>query len=238
MRIDLWQKAQSYVGNSGEAYFVAGICQLELLKRNGCRPRHHVLEIGCGALVAGRPAIQYLDADRYVGIEPNTWLVEAARDYFPDMEDIFLTKRPIFLNCVDFDAQSTGRLFDFVLSHSILSHAAHWQLPLFMESLSRNLAPHGVALVSIRLQDGRGKIMGDSMHETWQYPGVSYFSMETVRRTAAQFGLHAECRPEYRQLLMKYSPLNIHDWIRVRRLVAGVAPEGPSLASLGPFQVL
>ena len=121
--MDSWTQAQVYVGNANADFHMAGILELELLKRNALRPSHHVLEIGCGALVGGRPIIQYLDPDRYVGIEPNTWLIEEARDHFPDSEELFSTKRPIFLARTDFDGSEVGRVFDFVFSHSILSHA-------------------------------------------------------------------------------------------------------------------
>jgi len=217
INIDRWTHAQAYVGNADEYYFMAGICQLELLKRNGIKPHHNVLEIGCGALVLGRPLIQYLDPDRYVGIEPNTWLVNAARDHFPDMSDLFRDKKPIFLARTDFDASETGRKFDFVTSHSVLSHAPHWQLPIFFQSVAKVLGPYGVILASLRMFDANGKLMDDSRHEEWQYPGASYFSIETIEREAKKVGLEAEHIPEYRTFFTKYTPSNIHDWIRVKR---------------------
>lgn len=215
--IDLWTHAQAYVGNANEHYFMAGICQLELLKRNGLKPHHNVLEIGCGALVLGRPLIQHLDPDRHVGIEPNTWLVDAARGHFPDMGDLFSDKKPIFLDRTDFDASETGRKFDFVMSHSVLSHAPHWQLPIFFEKVSKILGPYGVVVASLRMFDPNGKLMGDSLHEEWQYPGASYFAIETIQREARKVGLEAEHIPEYRALFTRYTPSNIHDWIRVKR---------------------
>ena len=162
MTIDLdpLEHAQAYVGNAGHDYHMAGICQLEMLKRNGLKPNHHVLEVGCGALVAGRPLIQFLELDRYVGIEPNTWLVDAAYRHFPDMGEWFLDKRPVFLSRTDFDASETGRHFDFVISHSILSHAAHWQLPLFFARVALVLSPYGVGVISLRMHDEQGVLYG------------------------------------------------------------------------------
>jgi cyclopropane fatty-acyl-phospholipid synthase-like methyltransferase len=215
--VDLWTHAQAYVGNANEAYHMAGICQLELLKRNGLKPHHHVLEVGCGALVAGRPLIQYLGPDRYVGIEPNTWLVDAARGHFPDMPEWFVDKKPIFLARTDFDASETNRRFDFVLSHSVLSHAAHWQLPLFLGKLAGVLGPFGMIVASLRLYDEHGNRMGNSLHETWQYPDASYFAIETIQHEAENVGLKAEHVPEYREFFSRYVTSNIHDWIRVKR---------------------
>jgi cyclopropane fatty-acyl-phospholipid synthase-like methyltransferase len=216
VEVDLWTHAQGYVGNANEAYHMAGICQLELLKRNGLKPHHHVLELGCGALVAGRPLIQYLNPGRYVGIEPNTWLVDAARSHFPDMEEWFIDKTPIFLDRTDFDASETERRFDFVLSHSILSHAPHWQLPLFLGNVGRLLGPYGMMVVSLRMYDEHGTLMGDSRHEEWQYPGATYFAIETIQDEARKAGLEAEHRPDYREFFTKHVPSNFHDWIVVR----------------------
>jgi hypothetical protein len=221
IEIDPWQHAQAYVGNAGADYHMAGICQLELLKRNGLKRHHHVLEIGCGALVAGRPLIQFLKPDRYVGIEPNSWLVDAAYQHFPDMAEWFLEKRPLFLSRTDFDASETGRRFDFALSHSILSHAAHWQLPVFLAHVAAVLSSYGTAVVSLRMHDEHGTLMGDSRHESWQYPGASYFALESIQAEAHTVGLEATYMPEYRDFFTRYVPSNFHDWVRFRRKIVG-----------------
>ncbi len=113
----LFDRAQIYVGNVDENYVNVGQLQLELLKMNGCQPASNVLEIGSGCLVAGRPIMQYLMPDRYVGIEPNSWLIEAVKEGLPDTVALIEEKCPVFLDVTDFDASSTGRTFDFVISH-------------------------------------------------------------------------------------------------------------------------
>jgi methyltransferase family protein len=207
-----FKEAQEYVGNPGEDYFIVGLLQLELLRMNGCSPDSHVLEIGCGALVAGRPIMHFLKPDHYVGIEPNSWLIEAAKDGLPDTRRHIAEKRPIFLNNADFDASQTGRKFDYVISHSILSHAAVSQYPQLLKAVRKTLAPHGVVLASIRLADENNP---ESNFDEWQYPGVSYFGWQTVNRVAVECGYEIEGRPDYRDFFMRYAPLNYHDWIRL-----------------------
>ena len=222
MEMDRWLHAQVYVGNADADYLMAGLLQLELLKRNGLKPHHHILDIGCGALVAGRPIMQYLKPDRYVGIEPNLWLVEAARAHFPDMEDLFLTKRPLFLAGADFDAAETGRVFDFVIALGAVARRALAIAAVHRGSCPRARTAWHCPRLDPRFDDADGRLMGDSLHEQWQYPGVSYFAVETVRQVAEEHGLHAEDRPDYREFVTRYLPsLNFHDWIRLRRL-AGV----------------
>jgi Methyltransferase domain len=209
---DRFKEAQEYVGNPGEDYFIVGLLQLELLRLNGCTPDSHVLEIGCGALVAGRPILHFLKPDRYVGIEPNSWLIDAAIEGLPDTPRLIAEKRPVFLTTMDFDASETGRTFDYVISHSILSHAAASQYPQFLKAVRKVLAPQGVVLASIRLADENNP---ESNFDEWQYPGVSFFDWDTVHRLAVECGYEIEARPDYRDLFTRYAPLNFHDWIRL-----------------------
>jgi hypothetical protein len=213
-----FESAQNFVGNVGENYRVVGQLQLELLLMNGCTPDSHVLEIGCGCLVAGRPIMAYLAPDRYVGIEPNAWLLDAVKEGLPDTVDLLREKRPVFLPRTDFDASQLERSFDFVISHSILSHAACWQYPLFLKGVMKALAPNGTALASLRLYDDNNELAGDSNSPEWVYPSVSFFSWDTIRTLALDHGFLPEWRPDYRDFFMKRAPSNYHDWLRLTHL--------------------
>jgi SAM-dependent methyltransferase len=200
----------------------SGEVQLELLKLEGCSPQSSVLEVGCGCLNAGLPVIAYLDAGRYVGIEPNRWLVEAAlRSWRGRL--LRARKRPTFLARTDFDASELGRTFDYVLSHSVLSHCAHWQLEQFVANVGRVLRPEGRVLASIRLAEGNahgspGSPDGDdSRDEEWQYPDVSWFTFATVQETARRHGLSAVVKPEYTELYVSRRPREFHDWLVLAR---------------------
>ena len=208
-----------YVGSPSFEHFVAlGHAQLELLKLNGLHASAHVLEIGCGCLRAGRLIIQFLNQDRYVGIDPNTWLIDVAKEDLAGVEDLIHEKRPLFLDSEEFDASGTGRVFDFVVAHSVLSHAAHRQYSLFLQAVKRVLAPNGIVLASIRFYNEMNQIAGDSRDEEWVYPGVSFFSWETVRDLAIANGFMPEWRPDYRTFISGRVPAAIHDWIRLTHL--------------------
>ena len=208
-------EAQFYVGYEGPMVAVVGGLQLRLLRLNGLEPHDRVLEIGCGALVAGKPLLRFLQAGRYVGVEPNVWLLEAAVSGDPEIRRLVREKRPLFLFVEDFDASAAGR-FDYVLSHSVLSHAAEWQLPLFMAAVANVLEPDGVAVVSIRFSDEGGNLTGDSHHSEWVYPWTSSYRPETAAAAAAEAGLECEWVREYRDLVVAEAPSNFHDWIRLR----------------------
>lgn len=196
----------------------SGELQFELLKREGCKPESTVLELGCGCLHLAVPLVQYLYAGNYVGVDPNEWLRnKACRD--EEIRQLLEQQEVEFLSGDDFDASSLGRTFDFGFSHSVLSHVAHWQLEQFLSNVSPLLNPHGKILSSIRLADGNafgstgtpdGK---DSLHQEWQYPGVSWFTMETVQEFAARNGLLATRKPEYTEFYTSTRPGEFHDWV-------------------------
>jgi SAM-dependent methyltransferase len=208
------EEARRYVGTG----LGTGATQLELLKLEGCAQGSDVLEVGCGCLTAGVPLIEYLEAGRYVGIEPNTWLVESALKV-RRIRRLAARKRPVFLAREDFDASELGRTFDYVLSHSVLSHCAHWQLDQFIANASRVLRPGGRIVASIRLAEGndygsRGSPdKKDSRDEEWQYPDVSWFTFETVRETAARHGLDVAVKPEYTERYVARIAREFHDWL-------------------------
>jgi SAM-dependent methyltransferase len=206
--------ASRYVASSR----AGGEVQLELLKREGCTPRSAVLEVGCGCLSAGAPVMAYLRRGNYVGIEPNRWLLDAG---LTDWRTRLLARRrrPTFLAVTDFDARPLGRTYDYVLSHSVLSHCAHWQLEQFVSNVARVLRPGGRILASVRLAEGNAygssgtPDKDDSRHGEWQYPDVSWFKLSTVQETAQRHGLRVTVKPQYTELYVARRPHEFHDWL-------------------------
>ena len=103
--------------------------------------------------------------------------------------------------------------FDYVFSHSILSHAPVWMLNKNFETLSRVLAPNGIALQSLRFSNEAGDLMGDSNDTEWVYPGVSFFSPETVARMANDHGLECYWIKSAKAYYTSMLPIERHDWI-------------------------
>lgn len=207
-----YEEAKAYVGtNEASGHF-----QFDLLKLEGCRPDSRVLEIGCGCLHCGIHLIRYLKAGNYVGIEPNEWLRETLG---PDAQNLMVEKRARFLKRADFDASECGQTFDFIFSHSVLSHCSHEQMFEFFQNTSRMLAPEGKIIASIRLSEGNPygspghPQREDSLFQEWQYPGVSFFRLETVSRAAAMFNLVPMLVPEYTRRLVTVCPEEFHDWM-------------------------
>jgi cyclopropane fatty-acyl-phospholipid synthase-like methyltransferase len=206
-----------YVGTDD----VSGRLQFELLKREGCSPDSKLLEIGCGNLHGAVPLIEFLEKANYVGLDPNEWLREAAmkKRY---IRQLVKKKQATFLSVDDFDASGLDIKFDFAFAHSVLSHCAHWQLGLFLRNVSKVLAPNGRIVASIRLAEGNAYGSSgtpgrdDSRDETWQYPGVTWFKLATVRDVAEKEGLTVLRIPEYTEFYIRTRPNEYHDWLLFR----------------------
>ena len=197
---------------------VSGQLQLELLKRQGCQPTSKVLELGCGCLHLGIPLLRFLNESNYVGVDPNEWLRQSAMKD-AEVRHLVAAKKAQFLSVDDFDASSLGMKFDLVFSHSVLSHAAHWQLDTYLRNTAKVLAPGGRILASLCLAEGNAygnsgtPDKQDSMDKEWVYPGSSWFKLSTIENTAAKLGLTADYMPEYSEFYTKTHPNESHDWI-------------------------
>jgi cyclopropane fatty-acyl-phospholipid synthase-like methyltransferase len=151
-------------------------------------------------------------------MDPNKWLRQRTLRN-DQVRKLVREKQARFLSRDDFDASKLGIKFDFVLSHSVLSHAAHWQLEQYLANAARVLAPEGRIVASIRLAEGNAfgspgtADKNDSMDTEWVYPGVSWFKLATVRETADRCGLSVVHKPEYTEYLVKARPAECHDLV-------------------------
>ncbi len=210
---ELHKKAYNYVGTNS----LEGLGQLKILVYEGCQPHHKVLEVGCGVLMAGYPILQYLDGACYVGIDPNRWLIDSALEV-PQIHAAVEQKQARFLFNDQFDASATNEQFDYIISHSILSHCAAWQLPLFLKQLHSSLREGGKILASIRFAEGnqfgsRGYLGTEEDFQEWQYPGVSFFRKATVDAVARAHGFSFRVADEYLSLMVRANSRAIQDWV-------------------------
>lgn len=227
----LIRAAKRYVtGGVARQWELSGPLQLELLKRNGCSPESKVLEMGCGSLSAGRHIMGFLQPGNYVGIEPNKWLIDAiSRD--EAIARLIRERRPTFLYNELFDASAANITFDYVLSHSVLSHAAQSQFELFLVNIRKVIHKNTTIIASLRMSDKRGRPKKDSNDTEWRYPispnqrrirrllrlpippGNTYFSFATVQAVAGAHGFEVSWEKEYREYFLRHSPAECHDWV-------------------------
>ena len=175
---------RAYVGPPRK-FDVVSAAQFNVLTEHGLREQHFLLDVGCGSLRAGRLFIVYLLAGRYFGVDPNRRLVrEGLR--LEVGRDMARRKGPTFRYESDFSLTRFGRRFDFVLAHSIFSHASPDQIRRCLAQVRDVLRPRGRFVATY--------VKGDTDYDggEWVYPGVVRYRAETISAMAEECGLQVE----------------------------------------------
>jgi SAM-dependent methyltransferase len=97
-----------------------GRLQFDFLIREGLRPGHTLLDIGCGSLRGGVHFARYLNPGNYVGADIGAELLGAGR---AELSAVGVDPDTVTLICDgEFDFARTGRTFDFALAQSLFTH--------------------------------------------------------------------------------------------------------------------
>lgn len=153
----------------------------------GMKAKHKVLDVGCGCLRAGRLLIAYLDPGNYYGIEPDKGLLqygidnEAGPGLIKDKEPVFSHTHEFFME--DFDVK-----FDFILAHSIFSHATKPWVEVCCDQVKEVLAPNGFFVFTFF------KGAKDNEREEW-FDGRVEFTQDFMERTLEAVGLKWAVKP-------------------------------------------
>jgi hypothetical protein len=126
--------------------YLDGYLSLLVMQYTGLASQHQVLEIGCGSLRSGYWIINYLNSQKYWGIEPNIPMLKAGIHNILTRKEII--KNPQFGHNDDFKFDGFGIKFDYVLACSIWSHAAKWQIEMMLDQFIQNTVPTGKFLTS------------------------------------------------------------------------------------------
>jgi hypothetical protein len=167
-----------------DKYDVVAAMQFNVLTLLGLREHHALLDIGCGSLRGGRLFIPYLRPERYFGIEPEAWLIEDGIKHELG-DDLIRIKRPRFSHDGDFTLSVFGQRFDYLLAHSIFSHAAPAQIRRCLAEGRRVM--DGMSMFAATYFEGAESYAGDE----WQYPGPVTYRFEDLRAMAEEQGFTA-----------------------------------------------
>jgi cyclopropane fatty-acyl-phospholipid synthase-like methyltransferase len=111
---------RSKVGGSGKLWEEIGLLQFNYLVRNGLKPTHTLLDIGCGALRGGIHFISYLDASNYYGTDINASLLRAAE--IEVQKANLSNKHPHLVLDEDFNFAKYVDQVDYALAISLFTH--------------------------------------------------------------------------------------------------------------------
>jgi ubiquinone/menaquinone biosynthesis C-methylase UbiE len=97
-----------------------GILQIDFLKKQGMKPCHYFLDVGCGALRGGVHFTRYLDKGHYYGMDINASLIEAGKKEL--QEAGLMDKHPHLLVNGKFEVSQFGVNFDYAIAQSVFTH--------------------------------------------------------------------------------------------------------------------
>jgi hypothetical protein len=154
-------------------YDLLGALQFNVLTALGLRQHHYLLDIGCGSLRSGRLFIPYLLPERYFGIEPEQWLIEEGikREVGQDLINI---KSPQFSNDSDFNLSVFNQEFDFIIAHSIFSHASQNQIIKCLSEAKKVM--NEICIFVATFMQGEE----DYTDDEWVYPNCSTYTMDCI----------------------------------------------------------
>ncbi len=97
-----------------------GKLQFEFLVKEGLKPEHFLLDVGCGSLRGGVHFVRHLDPGHYFGIDIDKSLLDAGKGV---LEKNKLTpKKPTLVEMGNFNLPSLGQDFDYALAQSLFTH--------------------------------------------------------------------------------------------------------------------
>jgi len=200
-------EADGFTGGPVELFGEVGRNTLGALQSAGLKPHNTLLDVGCGVLRLGYWLINYLDADKYCGVEPSPVYVQLGLKYLIDA-DTQAKKRPRFDDNQNFDFSPFGVKFDYVVARSIFSHASPKLINNALDAFRDNSSENGVMLASFKPTT---KADGDAEHIDVKNKGDwswRRYSPPYLIGLAQAKGLHAE----------KFlKPFNGQRWLRVSK---------------------
>jgi SAM-dependent methyltransferase len=133
--------------SGGGSWEEDGRVQLTFLQRCGLQPGHKLVDIGCGALRAGRHLVDYLDSGNYYGVDANRQLIEIGYDReLTDQQRAKLPASNLRANDrfdTDFDVT-----FDMAIAQSLFTHVSLNHMRLCLYRLAKVMAPGGTFFAS------------------------------------------------------------------------------------------
>jgi cyclopropane fatty-acyl-phospholipid synthase-like methyltransferase len=142
-----------------------GQLQLDFLKRQGLRPAHRLLDLGCGALRGGVKFIAYLEPSHYWGIDNSAALLEAGWE--KELAPLGLQQRQprAQLVCLsDFQFDTLGARFDFAIAQSVFTHMSLNRIRRCLARLAPHMESQGSLYATYFETDGPHARESDKVH--------------------------------------------------------------------------
>ena len=123
----------------GDMWEEVGKLQFDFMLENGLLPDHTFLDIGCGSFRGGRHFINYLNREKYYGLDISNHLINEGinNELVPSGLDLKLHMNALKVSD-QFDIQQFGINFDYALAFSLFTHLSFNNIRVCLE----NARPH------------------------------------------------------------------------------------------------
>jgi len=115
--------------------------QVRFLVRQGLKPGHTFLDIGCGWLRLAYALLPYLEPGRYFGLESEQVHLDIGQALF---EPAHWQMKPTLLCARDFSFEKFETRFDVAFCHAVFTHLSHQQIRACVTKLKSVMKPDGV----------------------------------------------------------------------------------------------
>ena len=129
---------RSRVGGSWEQI---GRLQFEYLLKEGLKPHHYFLDVGCGSMRGGIHFIPYLENHHYFGIDKDTENLRGGKTEIK--ENNLLIKEPVIKQDSSFDFVALNQKFDFALAQSVFTHLPQDEIRKCLINMDKVLTKNG-----------------------------------------------------------------------------------------------
>lgn len=175
---------RAWVGPPGY-YDLMGAVQFNFMTLLGLREYHSLLDVGCGSLRGGRLFVAYLQPGKYFGLESEKWVVDAGVEAHLGPHGV-TRKQPTFFYDSDFRLSAFGRTFDFILAHSIFTHASRRQIATCLEEARKVMTESSLFAATFD-----ESFDGDYEGDDWIYPGITEYTRDCLACLVDAAGLRA-----------------------------------------------
>ncbi|WP_306151178.1 sulfotransferase [Roseovarius sp. MMSF_3281] len=174
-----------------------GKWQFNLLKKAGLKPRHRLVDVGCGSLRGGVHFIPYLERGNYFGTDINGSLVEAGLNNELSPDDRNRVPSENFCVSDDFSFNFEDVNFDYAIAVSLFTHLSRNKIEMCLSQLRPKMnASHGRFLATFFLPKEGAPTFGrhpqKSGIHTFSWHDPFHYTVQTIEDMASNTGWKVE----------------------------------------------